>query len=113
MRKNEFKSLEDFTSQYTGEWNPSGGHWFGLDFKYNGNEYRLNTGNMYKEEPDIASDNRPVMFCLYKKNDEDFDEYELLNQFSSMQALLDSNVIANIPFRDIIMADETELLGQD
>ena len=32
MRKNEFNTLEDFTTQYTGEWNPSEGHWFGLDF---------------------------------------------------------------------------------
>ena len=23
-------------SKYVGEWNPSGGHWFGLDFMYRG-----------------------------------------------------------------------------
>ncbi len=34
MRKNEFESLEQFLSQYTGEWNPSEGHWLGLDFIY-------------------------------------------------------------------------------
>ena len=31
MRKNEYTSLEEFTSQYVGEWGPSDGHWFGLD----------------------------------------------------------------------------------
>ena len=41
MRKNEYESLEQFTSQYVGEWNPSGGHWFGLDFMYRGKEYRF------------------------------------------------------------------------
>lgn len=50
MRKNEFNSLEDFTSQYTGVWAPSEGHWFGLDFSYNGIEYRFNTGSMYEEK---------------------------------------------------------------
>ena len=43
MRKNEYESLEQFTSQYVGEWNPSGGHWFGLDFMYRGKEYRFHT----------------------------------------------------------------------
>ena len=36
MRKNEYTSLEEFTSQYVGEWGPSDGHWFGLDFEYKG-----------------------------------------------------------------------------
>ena len=30
MRINEYNSLEEFTSQYTGIWGPSDGHWFAL-----------------------------------------------------------------------------------
>lgn len=41
MIKNEFINLTDFTSQYTGEWNPAEGHWFGLDFTYKYITYRL------------------------------------------------------------------------
>ena len=58
MRKNEYESLEQFTSQYVGEWNPSGGHWFGLDFMYRGKEYRFHTGCMYDE---------PVLYQMEKK----------------------------------------------
>ena len=32
MRKNEYNSLNEFLTQYIGEWAPSEGHWFGLDF---------------------------------------------------------------------------------
>ena len=39
MRINEYNSLEEFTSQYIGEWGPSDGHWLGLDFIFRGNEY--------------------------------------------------------------------------
>lgn len=31
MRKNDYTSIEEFTSQYTGIWAPSEGHWYGLD----------------------------------------------------------------------------------
>lgn len=34
MRKNEYTCIEDFTSQYVGEWGPSDGHRLGLDFLY-------------------------------------------------------------------------------
>ena len=53
MRKNEFNSLEEFISQYIGEWGPSDGHWFGLDFLYNGTEYRFNTGSIYEKQDTI------------------------------------------------------------
>ena len=46
MRKNEYKSLLEFTNEYVGEWSPSNGHWLGLDFLFNGTEYRLHTGSM-------------------------------------------------------------------
>ena len=38
---------EQFLSQYTGEWSPSDGHWFGLDFGWRGQEYRFQTDSMY------------------------------------------------------------------
>jgi hypothetical protein len=50
MRINEYHSLEEFLSEYIGVWNPSGGHWFGLDIRYNGVTYRLHTGKMYRQE---------------------------------------------------------------
>lgn len=104
MRKNEYNSLEEFTSQYIGEWSPSDGHWLGLDFKYNGKEYRLSTGAMFN---DSESD---CMFYLYYNNE---NTYELLGAYKNMDDLLDSKVIEQTAFASIIMNDDTELLGQD
>ena len=111
MRKNEYIMLKDFISQYTGEWNPSDGYWYGLDFSYQGNEYRFHTGTMYADENEVLEDGREVLFGLYLKNNNN--KYELLEQFATMDDVLESNAIENTPFKIVIMADETELLGQD
>lgn len=119
MRKNAYNSLDEFLSQYIGVWGPSDGHWFGLDFLHNGVEYRLNTGTMYGEK-DITDDKGNVIqFGLYRKTNikdpkhPDTYLYELLEEKESVSALLDSLVVGGIPFRVVIMADDTELLGQD
>lgn len=117
MRINEFTSLEEFTSQYVGEWAPSKGHWFGLDFSYNGNEYRLHTGSMYKSENTVLKDGREALFGLYRKKvvskDSYADGYDLLGEYAEMSDLLESRVICGTPFKEVIMDDSTELLGQD
>lgn len=112
MRKNEFNTLDDFTSQYTGEWNPSESHWFGLDFSYHGKEYRFHTGAMHQEFDTILSDGRVALFGLYSKNLETND-YDLLEEFATMDDVLKSTVIDNTPFHDVVIDAETELLGQD
>ena len=116
MRKNDFASLDQFTSQYVGEWNPSEGHWLGLDFIWQNNEYRFQTGSMYNPENTILPDGRAAIFGLYKKmNSEDDSErdYELLGEYANMQEVLQSCVIGGIPFADVIVDEETELIGQD
>ena len=64
---------------------------------------------MYEDEKD-------ALFSLYHKKEEinhNEKEYELLGQFESMNALLDNTFLNNTQFRDVIMDDDTELLGQD
>lgn len=115
MRKNEFNSLEDFTSQYTGVWAPSEGHWFGLDFSYNGIEYRFNTGSMYEEKNSILPNGKEAIFGIYRKsnNPKLKKDYVLLEEFSNMEDALNSTCIDDVAFRDIITDAKTELLGQD
>lgn len=120
MRINEYNSLEEFMSQYIGEWAPSKGHWLGLDFSYNGNEYRLHTGSMYNSENTILRNGREALFGLYIKVPaapelsitENY-VYTLLGEYADMSELLESTVICNTPFKEVIMDDSTELLGQD
>ncbi len=115
MRKNEYNSIEEFKSQYTGNWNPAEGHWLGLDFSYNGSEYRFNTGSMYETKNTILPDGREALFGLYKKNPESKGarDYILLAEFTSIDDALNNTCIEGLKFSDVIMDDNTELLGQD
>lgn len=115
MRKNEYKSLEEFTSQYIGEWSPSDGHWYGLEFRYGSNEYRLHTWQMHADDPIVTPDGHEVLFGLYSMNPNvtGSGKYILIASFASMDELLNYSGIGNQPFRDIIMDDNTEITGQD
>lgn len=53
---------EQFLSQYTGEWSPSDGHWFGLDFCWRGQEYRFQTDSMYHPANTVLPDGREARF---------------------------------------------------
>lgn len=115
MRKNEYTTLEDFTSQYVGEWNPSEGHWLGLDFSYKGTEWRFQTHPMYKKDAFLL-DGREALFGLYKKLPEptaDGHEYELLGEYATIDEVLNSSAICDTPFKIVITDADTELLGQD
>ena len=115
MRINEYNKLEEFTSEYIGIWNPSEGHWFGLDFKYNGVIYRLHTGSMYHQDNTVLKDGRTALFGLYKLSDSTNAEfnYTILGEYADMNDLLDSTDIDNRRFKDIIMDDYTEIMGKD
>ena len=115
MRKNEYNTLDEFTSQYIGIWGPSDGHWFGLDFSFNGTEYRFNTGSMYEKEDTILPNGRVALFGLYRKdsNPKAKKKYILLEEFADMEEALNSTCIEGIAFKKVIMDDETILLGQD
>ena len=115
MRINEYQSLEEFTSQYIGEWSPSDGHWFGLEFRYEAHDYRLHTGIMHESGPERDSEGREILFGLYTMNlrankDEQFIR---LASFASMDKLLCYTGIGIRPFREVIMDDSTQILGQD
>lgn len=115
MRKNEYNAIEEFVRQYVGVWGPSDGHWFGLDFSYQGKEYRFNTGSMYNKTDTVLPDGRTALFGIYEKQEEPINDrdYILLGEYATMDDALASTVIANTPFRIVIMDDETEMLGQD
>ena len=118
MRINEYDNIEQLRSQYIGVWGPSDGHWFGLDFLYNGQEYRIHTGTMYGNEDNVV-DGIVKQFGLYKKTDEPDEKYPsikkyiLLYEFESFDELLEKSKIDGILLKIAIMDDNTEMLGQD
>ena len=116
MRINEYNSLEEFTSEYTGVWNPSEHHWFGLDFKYEGVVYRLHTGSMYNETDTVLSDGRTALYGIYRlanKKTTDGKDYILLAEYADMNDLLECTEIGGHSFKKVIMDDSTEILGKD
>jgi len=119
MRLNEYNSLEEFTTQYIGEWNPSEGHWFGLDFRFKCHEYRLHTGTMYGDKDIVDSNGVIRQFGIYVKTNKPDPRYpnirlfNLLGEYSTIEDVLNSTVIEGMKFSEVIMDDNTELLGQD
>ena len=84
MRKNEYHSLDEFTSQYISVWGPSDGHWLGLDFSYHGAEYRFQTGPMYETKATVLPDGQIAVYGLYRKNDgKAKQDYTLLAEFAN------------------------------
>ena len=67
---------------------------------------------MYKNENEYLPDGREVLFGLYRKNTNN-NKYTLLEQFATMEDVLKSRCIENTLFKEVIMDDDTELLGQD
>lgn len=65
---------------------------------------------------DVKNCDNEVIFGLYKKL-EDVNagekEYVLLGEFSSMDDVLNSTAIDGRLFSEVIMDDNTELVGQD
>ena len=116
MRVNEYNALDEFTNEYIGIWNPSEGHWYGLDFKYGNTVYRLHTVSMYNSTNTVLIDGRTAIYGLYQvanNNDVNAEGYVLLGEYADMNDLLESSVIGNRKFKDIIMDDTTEILGKD
>ena len=80
---------------------------------YSNIEYRFHTGLMYDTEKKLP-DGREIMYGLYRKNSFGEErEYELLGEYANMQEVLESTVIDNRCFKEIIMDADTELMGQD
>ncbi len=113
MKKNEYNAIEEFISEYQGVRDPVNNKWLGLEFKYDNRYFRLSTDSPHELK------GCDKVFCLYKFLVTgpcyflDNDGCELLGEFENIESLLDSLVIDEIKFREIIMDDNTEILAKD
>lgn len=109
----KYNSIEEFKYQYNGQWSPVDDHWFGLDFMHNGESYRFNTWSEGNRNMDCLPDGRKIKFSIFRNISREERRYTLLGDYNSMDEVLASTVIDGMPFSDIILADDTTLLGQD
>jgi len=104
----------DFLAQYKGEWAPSDGLWLGLDFSFDGCEYRFQTESMYTAQNLILPDGREACFYMYKKvKNASGTCYELLCAFATTTEVVDECVINGKTFGQMLDENAIELLGQD
>lgn len=71
---------------------------------------------MYNKEDTILPDGREAMFYLYEKKlkqEVGEKDYTLLGEFADMADVLKNKCILGIPFEEVIIDENTELLGQD
>ena len=87
-----------------------GGHWFGLDFGWRGQEYRFQTDSMYHPANTVLPDGREARFGVYKKEGS---AYALIGEYATPQEALAQCRIQGMPLGDILEDESTELLGQD
>lgn len=109
----KYNSIEEFKSQYNGQWSPIDNHWFGLEFAYNGSFYRFNTWSEKNDNINLLPDGRRAKFSICRKIKKDSRRYAPLGEYTSIDEVLSSTVIDGMPFSDIILADATTLIAQD
>jgi len=122
-RINEYNCLDDFINEYNGKFEIGDEFHQGLEFKYKDQEYRV-----CRETLD------PLEFVIYKlgpkqektyifdEGDEEYDDEDAyyfspvmkeLGSANSMEELLESKIIDNRPFKEVIMDDNTLMLSKD
>lgn len=105
MKKNEYNCLDDFLAEYTGKRDPANNQWYGLEFLYKGHYYRL----------DVSGGQFSLMEIIFAKGETypSIAEYRMIARDQKMTDLLEEIVVAGKKFKEIIIDDETELLGKD
>ena len=124
MRINEYNNLDEFIFEYckgreSSSDNPEQRQRFmGIEFSYNGVFYRMcrepleqeSSANNNAQNPGIY--NLMIMHC----DSQEYpvaDSFESIGYYSDLDDLLNNCIIDEKPFREVIMDDETEILGKD
>ena len=119
MRINEYNCLDDFINEYDGKCEKGDEFHMGLDFRYRGDWYRMchePVDKYYVFTTTKPDDSRIIEGWTHRKSDGWFfdmpDKY-VIGIYDTMDELLEATCIAGLPFREVIMDDDTEMLGKD
>lgn len=115
MRINEYADMNQFIYEYDRGRRPSDEtherRFMGIEFLHDGVYYRM------CREP-LPDDIKPGYYQVYimhceKRGYPGADEFETVGIFNDIYDLLDNCIIGGKFFRDVIMDDNTEILGKD
>lgn len=124
MRINEYNSFEDFYYEYAYgpafSWEDENHirRFMGIEFKYNGRYYRMCREPLTEEEYPVLPDGRIGLYDVMemhcaKTTYPGCDYFETLGWYANLDDLLEQCYLQGKKFREVIMADETEILSQD
>lgn len=103
MRKNEYKTLDDFYKEYCGKHSDDYETYIGIDFEYKNINYRLCLEPIGKY----------YLYRVKKNTSDEMPDFENIGIFESLDKALESKIIDSKQFREIIMDDDTIILGKD
>lgn len=123
MRQNIYNSLSEFIDEYaygkSFSWQNEDHkqRFMGLDFSYNGIVYRMCREPGADDEMPILANGKRGRYATYimhnlMKNVKD-DKQILLGWYSDLNDVLENWLIEGKKFKEVIMADETVIEGQD
>ena len=126
MANNEFKRIEEFIDGFTRN-GPTpenyiyDGTFWGIDFCFRDKYYRITRDTFYKEKElqkrFRKSENAEIQFFETPKDEypniPDIPDEMYLGIFEDVYDLIDNGKIDGIPLREILVSEETEILGMD
>ena len=123
MRINEYANLNEFIYEYeTGRSIPADNldkqKYMGIEFRYNDVYYRMcrepQDENNAVTLPDGRTGRYDVMILHCENTGYPMSEsFELIGWYADLNDVLDNCIIQGRVFREVIMDDETEILGKD
>ena len=117
MRKNQYKKLDEFIFEYEDYRDPANGKFMGIEFEYNGKFYR-----MCREPLDACQKSEDGFLLEYDVMQivtssgnylDDEMEYLPIGWYRDLNDVLENCLIEGKKFKEVIIDDCTEILGQD
>ena len=124
MRKNEYNSIDEFIYEYckgrefSWENEDLRERYMGIEFYSGGNYYRMcrepqDSGHNPLLENGNEGIYKVMLMHLGQGGYPVADSYECVGWYDSIESLLDDCIIQGKTFREVIMDDDTEILGKD
>ena len=119
MRINEYEKFEDFYYEYAYgkafSWEDSNkrARYYGIEFRYNEKVYRLSNEPSFEEDGISIRNGQIGDYKTYTIDRYLIDDWKLIDSYKNLDEVLDNWIIDGKKFREVIMADETEILAKD
>ena len=118
MRLNEYNNLQEFIEEYDELDRKNIRSFMGIEFTYHGTYYRMCREPLNDDDLPTLPNGRKGHYrviIVHWKNGEWFSDfqYELIGWYETIDDLLHNCFISDQTFAEVIMADETTIIGKD